>query len=181
MSSNFGTGQSLFTNQNKDQNPSTSGPTPAASGGLFGGFGTNTTSSSAFGGAGIGGVSASSSTGPGTTGIPLSNPLGGPGTGSAFSGPGLFPCEYTYYSFFGIASPQLAVKPSTETAPSGGPTGGTLFRNMGSNTGSSGDLFSNTSTTAGGTGGTRQLLVFALEHEPSYWIRVPFRISSPQT
>lgn len=78
--SNFGTGQNIFgaaANQNKDQNPSNSGSTPAASGGgLFGNLGANTTSSSAFGGSGAGGAPAASSG------------LSGPGTSGGFSGAG---------------------------------------------------------------------------------------------
>ena len=78
--SNFGTGQNIFAaaaNQNKDQNPSNSGSTPAAAGGgLFGNLGTNTTSSTAFGGAGAGSASAPGSGAP------------GPGTSGGFSGAG---------------------------------------------------------------------------------------------
>ena len=78
--SNFGTGQNIFAaaaTQNKDQNPSNPGSTPAgAGGGLFGNFGANTTSSTAFGGAGAGGASAPSGGAP------------GPGTSGGFSGAG---------------------------------------------------------------------------------------------
>lgn len=160
MSSNFGTGQNLFaaaTNQNKDQNPSTSGPTPAATGGLFGNLGANTTSSTAFGGAGAGGAFGGSSGAPGTSGgfsgmgagvfgggnANAPNPAGaGASAGSAFGGSGLF-----------------ALKPATPIAPSGTPTGGPLFGNAGPNTGTSamatGNLFGNTAgTNAGSTGAT---------------------------
>ncbi|KAI9467230.1 Nsp1-like C-terminal region-domain-containing protein [Lactarius psammicola] len=165
--SNFGTGQNLFAaaaNQNKDQNPSTSGPTPAASGGLFGNLGANTTGStafggagtSAFGGAGAGGAPPGSTGAPGTSGgfsgtagsvfggggnANAPNPAGaGATTGSAFGGAGLF-------------------APKSTTTPSGAPTGGTLFGNVGSNTGApttaTGSLFGNTAgTNAGSTGGT---------------------------
>jgi hypothetical protein len=78
--SNFGTGQNMFAaaaNQNKDQNPSNTGSTPAAGGGgLFGNIGVNTTSGSAFGGSGAGGAPAASSG------------LSGPGTSGGFSGAG---------------------------------------------------------------------------------------------
>ncbi|KAI9447814.1 Nsp1-like C-terminal region-domain-containing protein [Lactarius indigo] len=158
MSSNFGTGQNLFAasaNQNKDQNPSTSGSTPAASGGLFGNLGANTAGSTAFGGTGSAfgatGASAGNSGTPGTTGgfpgtggsvfggggnANANAPNSGANTGSAFSGPGLF-----------------ALKPTGTTAPSGAPTGGTLFGNPGTSTTATGNLFGNTTgTNTGNTG-----------------------------
>ena len=111
--SNFGAGQNLFaatTNQNKDQNPSNPGSTPAAGGGIFGNLGANTTGSTAFGGAGAGGASAGGSGAPATGGgfsgggvfgnANPSNPAGtGASTGGAFGGGGLFSCECTSYSF----------------------------------------------------------------------------------
>ena len=113
--SNFGAGQNLFgapANQNKDQNPSNTGSTPAAGGGLFGNLGANTTSSTAFGGAGAGGASAGSGTGGGFPGpgggvfggggnANAPNPAGaGANTGGAFGGAGLFAREHTSYSTF---------------------------------------------------------------------------------
>ncbi|KAH8986171.1 Nsp1-like C-terminal region-domain-containing protein [Lactarius deliciosus] len=152
MSSNFGAGQNLFAaaaNQNKDQNPSTSGPTPATSGGLFGNLGANTTGSTAFGGTssafGSTGASAGNTGAPGTTGgFPgtggsvfggggnANAPNPGANTGSAFGGPGLF-----------------SLKPAGTTAPSGAQAGSSLFGNPGA----TGNLFGNTtSTNTGNTG-----------------------------
>lgn len=159
MSSNFGAGQNLFAaapNQNRDQNPSTSGPTPAASGGLFGNLGANTTGSTAFGGTssafGATGASAGHTGAPGTTGgfpgmggsvfggggnANANAPNPGANTGSAFGGgPGLF-----------------SLKPAGTTAPSGAPAGGALFGNPGASTTATGNLFSNTTgTNTGNTG-----------------------------
>ncbi|KAH9062175.1 Nsp1-like C-terminal region-domain-containing protein [Lactarius vividus] len=158
MSSNFGAGQNIFptaANQNKDQNPSISGPTPAASGGLFGNLGANTTGSSAFGGTssafGATGAPAGNTGAPGTTGgfsgtggsvfggganTNANAPNPGANTGSAFGGPGLF-----------------SLKPTGTTAPSGTPGGGTLFGNPGTSTTATGNIFGNTaSTNAGNTG-----------------------------
>ncbi|KAH8988606.1 Nsp1-like C-terminal region-domain-containing protein [Lactarius akahatsu] len=154
MSSNFGAGQNLFAaaaNQNKDQNPSTSGPTPAANSGLFGNLGANTTGSTAFGGTGSAfgatGASAGNAGAPGTTGgfpgtggsvFGGANANANPGTntGSAFGGPGLF-----------------SLKPAGTTASSGAPAGGALFGNPGASTTATGNLFGNTTgTNTGNTG-----------------------------
>ncbi|KAH9071698.1 Nsp1-like C-terminal region-domain-containing protein [Lactarius deliciosus] len=145
MSSNFGAGQNLFAataNQNKDQNPSTSGPTPATSGGLFGNLGANTTGSTAFGGTssafGSTGASAGNTGAPGTTG-------GFPGTGgSVFGGNANAPNP----------GANTGIKPAGTTAPSGAQAGGSLFGNPGA----TGNLFGNTTgTNTGNTGGARQL------------------------
>lgn len=56
MSNSFGTGSAFgaASNQNRNQTTPTPGTAPAATGGLFGNLGANTTTSSVFGGAGTG-------------------------------------------------------------------------------------------------------------------------------
>ena len=123
MSSNFGTGQSLFggstSNQNKNQSTSNPGSTPAPPS-IFGNLGANTTTSAAFGGAGAGSAPSGGGTASGTAGNNIfgtggsafggagnanktttPTPAGaGAGTGSSFGGPSLFPGEYASLSIF---------------------------------------------------------------------------------
>ena len=68
MSSNFGTGQGLFTTSNQNKNPATSTPgsAPAAGASPFANLGANTTNSSVFGGSGAG--AGNTPAGGGTTG-----------------------------------------------------------------------------------------------------------------
>ena len=82
MSSNFGTGQGFFNNQNKTQGTAAPGSTPAPGTSAFGGLGSNTTSGSAFGGAGAGNTSG----GGGTASAPTGSVFGA--GGSAFGGGG---------------------------------------------------------------------------------------------
>ncbi|KAH9045176.1 Nsp1-like C-terminal region-domain-containing protein [Lactarius pseudohatsudake] len=173
MSSNFGAGQNLFApapNQNKDQNPSTSAPTPAASGGLFGNLGANTTGSTAFGGTssafGATGAFAGNTGAPGTTG-------GFPGTGGSVFGGGASTTAtgnlfgnttgtntgHTGASSFGFPAPKPATTSGGIFGLSGpgstnasGPTGG-LFGGATAPTGSTGTPAHPTSTGANPLGG----------------------------
>lgn len=116
MSSNFGTGQGFFNNQNKTQGTAAPGSTPAPGASAFGGLGSNTTSGSAFGGAGAGntpggGGTASAPTGSvfgaggsafgggGFANTSTSTPSGA-GTGGLFGGPSLFAGVHTPYFVF---------------------------------------------------------------------------------
>ncbi|KAF8505976.1 Nsp1-like C-terminal region-domain-containing protein [Russula emetica] len=147
MSSNFGTGQGLFgNNQNRNQGAAAPGSTPAAGTSAFGGLGSNTTNSSAFGGAGAGNTPG----GGGTASAPTGSVFGTGGAGTGGTG-----------SLFGGGPSLFAANPASNTGSTAPATGGPgLFANASSNPGTSGTtagqgLFGNTTgaTAGGGTGG----------------------------
>ncbi|KAH9994100.1 Nsp1-like C-terminal region-domain-containing protein [Russula compacta] len=134
MSSNFGTGSAFGapSNQNRNQTTPTPGTAPAATGGLFGNLGANTTNSSVFGGAGMG-----------------NTPGGGGGTTSGTTG-----------GFFGTGGSLFGSKNTNTTAPTpaaagtSSPFNTALFGGTSGTTAGQGLFGNSTVTNAGAAGGS---------------------------